>query len=122
VVSAFAYLVDCFENQPRWVWRVLAAGGCGLFLAIAFLVRCGAEASIFEAVVALVMLPLSFLAGGFLLATMDEVRRRTEAGHTVSRAARILFGMRAWSLLLWFTIVLILGFPIAALIGALTWK
>jgi hypothetical protein len=118
----FAYLVDVFQTNPRWLWRVLAAGGCGLFIAVATVILHYDEIQLDEAIGILVGLPSFFLVAACLLATMDNVERKMRSGRHVGRVPRILFGMRIWSLLLWIGATLVVAFPLGIFIGGLTWK
>jgi hypothetical protein len=119
--DSFGFFVRIFENDPRWCRRVLAAGGCGLLIAGAVVLKEFAKLQAGEMIAVLTMLPAFFLLAGCLLATMDSVRTRIESGAQVSWPLRAFFGslLSAW---LWVAAVLIVGFPLAVFVGSLTWK
>lgn len=117
----FARFVKTFESDPRWLWRVLAAGALGLVLALETVWQGRAKLGPGVVIALLISLPAFFLAGGCLLATMDSVRQRIRSDRSIGRFARVFFG-RWWSLLLWFILLLLIGFPLAVFVGNLTWR
>jgi hypothetical protein len=120
VRAIFGLLVNVFETDPRWLWRVLAAGGFGLLIAVG-VVLYGEDLGSGAIICILIMLPMFCLIAGCLLATIDTIRKRIESGAAVNRLSRVLFG-GLWSVWLWFAVLLVVGFPLAILIGILTWK
>ena len=117
----FGFFVRTFETDSRWCLRVLAAGACGFVIACGVVLKDFAKLEAGEMIAVLTVLPGFFLLAGCLLATMDSVRKRIESGAQVSWLLRAFFGslLSAW---LWVAVILIVGFPLAAFIGNLTWK
>ena len=62
------------------------------------------------------------MLAGCLLATMDYVQWQIQTEHKVGRVPKVLFGMGLFSVFVWAFAVLVIGFPLAAWLGALTWK
>jgi hypothetical protein len=118
----FGFFVRIFESDPRWWRRALAPAGCGLIIAVGATWQLRAKIVWGEAIAILFMLPGFFLAAGCLLATMDNVQQRIRSGQAVSRLSRMLFGMHEVSVVIWFILLLIVGFPLAFWIGNLTWR
>ena len=119
--AIFARFVRIFETDSRWLCRALAAGACGLTIAAAVVLEEGAKLRRVEIIVTVTMLPAFFLLAGCLLATIDSVRRRIQAGAEVGWLTRVFFGS-LFSVCLWFAILLAVGFPIAVFLGNLTWN
>jgi hypothetical protein len=89
VRAIFGHLVNVFETDPRWLWRVLAAGGCGLVIAVGVILQDGAKLGSSEIICMLIMLPTFSLVAGCLLATIDTVRKRVGQS-AVARSLRWL--------------------------------
>jgi hypothetical protein len=121
VRAIFGYLVSIFETDPRWLWRVVAAGGCGLAIAVGVILQEGAKLSFGELISVLILLPSFFVSAGCLLATIDNVRGRIQSGAVVGRWSRVLFRSVS-SVWVWAGIVLVVGFQLAIFIGKVTWQ
>jgi len=122
----FAYFVKLFESDPRWLVRVGAAGACGLILAVYCAVKGFWQGriafSISMIIAMLIGIPAFWIVGGAFLASADMTRRRLRAGEPVGVVSRVLFGAGVWSLLFWFILLLIVGFPLAIWLGNVTWN
>jgi hypothetical protein len=121
VIEIFGFFVRIFEADCRWLRRVLAAGGCGLVIAVAVVLKEVGKLRSNEIIAVLTMLPAFFLLAGVLLATTDGVRRRIESGARVGWASRVFFGslLSAW---VWLAVLVVVGLPLATIIGSLTWR
>jgi hypothetical protein len=122
VKPVFARLVETFETDPRWLWRALAAGVFGLVVAAEAVWQSGEDVTTVEGMAMIFGFSVFSLAGGCLLAIKDIVRGRMKSRQKVGYVSQILFGLQWRSLMLWFVLLLVIGFPLAALIGNLTWK
>jgi hypothetical protein len=117
-----APFVRIFESNPKWRWRVLAAGGCGLVIALLSVLSKPALFGVAGAIATVVGLTGFFLLAGCLLATMDYVQWQIQTGQKVGRVQRVLFGMGLFSVFVWAFAALVIGFPLAVWLGALMWK
>ena len=115
------YFVKLFEQNPRWLVRVLAAAGFGFALALYVVLKNMATISAEYVIATLIGVPAFMTAAGLLLATADTVRRQLRAGESVPAVLRLLFGAGIWSVLVWFVVFLIVGFPVAIWLGSMTW-
>ena len=68
----------------------------------------------------LVFLPLMFTIAGAALWWSDFIRKNIQSEAQVSLASRVFFASGLWSVAAWFSSVLILGFPLAILLGTLS--
>jgi peptidoglycan/LPS O-acetylase OafA/YrhL len=118
----FGTFVTLFESDQRWLVRAISAGACGLIISIGAVWQLRGQISFWELVATFLAVPLFFLMGGGLLATKDSVIERLHSGQNVGRVSYALFAMGMWSLLIWFILVLIVGFPIMVLLGNLAWN
>ncbi len=114
--------VRVFEKNPKWRWRVLAAGGFGLTIALLAVITHPADFGVAGGVAAIVSLTGFFLLAGCLLATMDYVQSQIEAGKKVGLMTRLLFGMNLISVWIWALAIFLVSSPLAAWLGSLTWK
>ena len=117
----FGYFVKLFEQDPRWIVRVLGAAGFGFAGALYVILRDMATISAEYVVATLIGVPAFMTAAGLLLATADTTRQRLRAGQQVGAVLRLLFGAGVWSVVVWFVLLLIVGFPLAIWLGNMTW-
>ena len=115
------YFVKLFEQDPRWLVRVLGAAGFGFALALYVVLRDMATIFAEFVVATLIGVPAFMTAAGLLLATADTTRKRLHAGQQVGAVLRLLFGAGIWSVLVWLVVLLVVGFPLAIWLGNMTW-
>lgn len=108
------------SQQTWWLLKIAGAGLVGLAIAIRVALMNRDRLAIAAHVATLVIVPTAAIGCAVALMRADSVRRRLRRGESVGLLSRILFGAGIWSLLIWIVGALLMGFPLAVWLGALT--
>ncbi|MHB8956268.1 MAG: hypothetical protein ACYC4U_25065 [Pirellulaceae bacterium] len=110
-----------FLSTRSWWLKILGAGAVGVVISCrAFIGQRWNDATPFQRIGMFVATPLVAMVIAGVLLRADLARRRLRAGEPVSWITRLFFGYGIWSLLIWVVVLLLVGFPLAIILGNLT--